>query len=102
MPGGWRREPHDEQEDNLDRPAAFAGAEPGLSPDQLTAVRSVIEPRLDTTAFPVAFACLYGDEAAKEVGYEALGLPPFAGYAVALDDARTAAETPEETLLGLL
>ena len=80
--------------------AAFAGAQqPTLDPDDLAYTREVIRPYLDSAHFPTAFACLYGDEAARSVGYPALGLSARAGYAVALEDARQAPVTPEAALL---
>jgi len=48
----------------------------------------VIQPYLDTTDYPTLFACLYGDEAAKSVGYPPLGLSERAGFALALEEAR--------------
>ncbi len=68
--------------------AAFAGMRPALDADDLDYTRTVVAPHLDTTAFPVAFACLYGDAAARSVGYEPLGLSPDAGFALALHDAQ--------------
>ena len=69
--------------------AAFAGAmQPTLDPEDLTYSREVIRPYLDSQHFPTVFSCLYGDEAAREVGYKPLGLSPRAGYAVALADTR--------------
>lgn len=38
--------------------------------------------------FPTVFTCLFGDEAAKRVGYPPLGLSYRAGCALALADAR--------------
>jgi len=74
--------------------AAFAGARfPNLDADELAYTRAVITPQLDTNAFPVAFACLYGDEAARSVGYEPLGLSADAGYALALHEAYARSET---------
>jgi hypothetical protein len=35
---------------------------------------------------PVLFACLFGDAAAREVGYVPLGLSDFAGLQVAILD----------------
>lgn len=68
--------------------AAFAGARsPSLDADELAYTWAVVTPYLDTTSFPSAFACLYGDAAARSVGYEPLGLSAGAGYALALDDA---------------
>lgn len=74
------------------RAAAFAGATQLLDADELAYTRAVVTPHLDTTAFPTAFACLYGDDAARSVGYAPLGLSAGAGYALALDDASTESE----------
>ena len=62
----------------------FAGARPGLGADELARARGIIAPHLDTATYPEAFACLYGDAAAEQLGYRPLGLPPRAGFAVAL------------------
>ena len=68
--------------------AAFAGCtEPTLDPDDLEYSREVIEPHHNETDFPVVFTCLYGDEAAKSVGYDPMGLSRRAGYAVAMAEA---------------
>lgn len=68
--------------------AAFAGAHaPKLDTDELAYTRAVIAPQPGTTSFPTAFACLYGDDAARSVGYVPLGLSADAGYALALHDA---------------
>lgn len=62
---------------------AFAGAQPvAQDQDELAYSREVIRPHFDTTDFPVAFACLYGDAAASAVGYPSLGLSVDAGYSV--------------------
>lgn len=68
--------------------AAFAGMQGTLDADKLDYTRTVVTPHLETTAFPVAFACLYGDAAARSVGYEPLGLGKDAGFALALHDAQ--------------
>src|SRR5215467_2219592 len=63
--------------------AAFAGARrPALDEDDLAYTREVIQPYLGTTDYPTLFACLYGDEAAKSVGYPPLGLSERAGFAL--------------------
>ena len=68
---------------------AFAGAEePAFDDEVLARLRSTLAPHLDSDTFSDVFACLYGDEAAARVGYPPLGLPRFAGFAVALADAR--------------
>lgn len=79
--------------------AAFAGLRQAqLDPEELEYSREVLRPYRDTTNFPIAFACLYGDEIAVSVGYPGLGLSPRAGYAVALDEALTLGD-PVQTLL---
>jgi len=79
--------------------AAFARARgPELDAEELEYTRDVISPHLDSDAFPVIFACLYGDEPAVSVGYPPLGLSKRAGFALALHDARVAGVEPEELL----
>ena len=77
------------------RALAFAGAdEPVLDGEDLAYTREVIRPHLQAAAFedfPTVFACLFGDDAAKRVGYPPLGLSRRAGFALAL------AETKERT-----
>lgn len=73
--------------------AAFAGTAQLLDAEELAYTRAVITPHLDTTSFPTAFACLYGDAAARSVGYKPLGLSVNAGYALALDDASRGSAT---------
>jgi hypothetical protein len=46
----------------------------------------VIAPHLQSTHQPTVIACLYGDEAAKELGYPPLGLSKNAGFQIALAD----------------
>ena len=78
---------------------AFAGAtEPVLDADDLHYTHEVIQPYLDSEHFPTLFACLYGDEAAKSVGYEPLGLSAKAGYALALANVQQRDERPENGL----
>jgi len=80
--------------------AAFAGERQiSLDSEELEYSREVIQPHRNTTDFPTAFACLYGDEIAVSVGYPALGLPARAGYAVALADALARDVSPHEALL---
>lgn len=77
--------------------ARFAGIQPpDWSSGQIAAIRQIIEPHLEATETPVTFACLYGDDAAREVGYPALGLPPSAGLGLAIREAyaRDAAPNP--------
>ncbi len=81
--------------------AAFAGIQlPHLEFDQedLAYSRKVIHPFLDSTHFPIIFACLYGDLAAKSVGYQPLGLSSRAGYAIAFDQVHQDEIAPEAAL----
>jgi hypothetical protein len=78
--------------------AAFAGAFPSLPADELARARDIIRSHLDETSFPVAFAAMYGDEAAISVGYPPLGLPPRAGFQVALADALAERRDPVAAL----
>ncbi len=79
--------------------AAFAEEEPpALAPAELAAIRAVIDPRRDETAYPVIIAALYGDAAAGSVGYPPLGLPENAGFALALHETLASGEAPEAAL----
>lgn len=79
--------------------ATFAGlSPPALDPAELSAIRDVIAPRRDSSATPVIFACLYGDDAALEVGYPPLGLPPNAGYILARIESQLSDSPPEAAL----
>jgi hypothetical protein len=55
--------------------------------EELEYSRAVIAPHLDSMHQPTVIACLYGDEAAKELGYPPLGLSKSAGFQLALADA---------------
>src|SRR4030095_630210 len=62
-----------------------AGARnPVLDPGRLLATRQILRPLLDRDDLPTLTAAVFGDAAAKELGYPALGLPPRAGLALAL------------------
>jgi hypothetical protein len=63
----------------------FAGVEQWLGLDDVAYSLEVIKPHLDSEHYPTQFACLFGDEAAKAVGYPPLGLSARAGLAVALE-----------------
>ncbi len=62
----------------------FAGVKQTLTLDDLEYSQTVIQPFLTSLEKPVQFACLYGDTAAREVGYEAKGLSDFAGLETAM------------------
>ncbi|PON12879.1 hypothetical protein C2W62_37280 [Candidatus Entotheonella serta] len=71
---------------------------PPLSADDLDYSRDLIEPLLDTKDFPTLFGVLYGDEAARSVGYEPLGLSERAGFAVAFDMIQQSSALPDAIL----
>ncbi len=75
------------------RVLAYAGYTPELGGEELEYSREVIRPFLQSADFPVCFAALYGDDAARQVGYKGLGLPASAGFQVALRDTLSE-ETP--------
>jgi hypothetical protein len=56
---------------------------PQLEPDDLEYTRQVLEPYMPRTDRATHIAALFGDEAAKQLGYEPLGLSPRAGLALA-------------------
>jgi hypothetical protein len=72
----------------------FAGAALALPADDLDYSRDVIAPYREATETSILMAALFGDQAAREFGYEPLGLSPRAGLEVALADA--AGLTPED------
>ena len=55
---------------------------------EIATARKIIAPHLDSADRPRVLASLFGDAAAQALGYEPLGLPERAGFAVALADAR--------------
>ena len=80
--------------------ARFAGSvPPSLNTEELARVGAVIDSRRGSPRLPVQFACLYGDDAARSAGYPALGLPPRAGFAVALHEAASRRGAPEDLLI---
>ncbi len=82
--------------------AAFAGVtDSPFDRDELAYTRDVIAPHLDSTDYPTQFAALFGDEAAAMFGYQALGLSPRAGLALAIYDARSYADAPETALMDM-
>ncbi|HST21625.1 MAG TPA: hypothetical protein VLR90_10935 [Blastocatellia bacterium] len=62
--------------------------EPALDADDLAYTREVIRPYLDTKDYSTIIACLFGDEAARSLGYAPVGLSARAGFALALNDGR--------------
>lgn len=69
---------------------AFADASFSLNNVTIDHSRKMLAPHLSSDSLnskALIFTCLYGDAAANEVGYPTLGLPPNAGFAVALANA---------------
>jgi hypothetical protein len=79
------------------RALAFAGATPRLDADELAFSREALAPYLASAHAPTCFAALYGDAAARAVGYRPLGLATRAGFDVALADALEG-DAPERAL----
>jgi hypothetical protein len=65
----------------------FAGYAPRLPPAELEHAGKIITALGEDPPYPRVFAALYGDSAARELGYEPLGLPDRAGFEVALLEA---------------
>lgn len=80
--------------------AAFAGVQQTLlDEDELAYTHGVLAPLLDTTDYATQFAALWGDEAAAQFGYQALGLSPYAGIALAIHEAHHQDATQEAGLV---
>ena len=82
--------------------AVFAGMTPTLPTKELIRARPIIRDYAAAGGiddYPVAFACMYGDEGAIAAGYPALGLPPRTGFEVALADALEGGVDPVAALL---
>ena len=77
----------------------FAGAMPTLPADDLDYSREVIAPYRGAMETASLMAALFGDQAAREFGYEPLGLSPRAGLEVALAEALNGTLQPEAALL---
>jgi uncharacterized protein YjaZ len=68
---------------------ALAGCTtPTLDPDDLEYTREVIETHRGAKDRATVMACLFGDAAARALGYPPQGLSERAGLALALHDAR--------------
>jgi hypothetical protein len=65
----------------------FAGAKLHLDSDELSYTQLVLETYRKSDHYATNFAALYGDEAARGVGYAPLGLAANAGFALALSEA---------------
>jgi hypothetical protein len=64
---------------------AFAGVSNWLDGEESAYTRAVIAPYLQSNDYPTQFACIFGDEAAKSLGYTPLGLSHKAAIAVMLN-----------------
>jgi hypothetical protein len=85
------------------RTGAFSGMRPALDGNGLARARAAVTEYAETAGrddYPVAFACMYGDEGALAAGYPVLGLPLRAGFHVALADTLHAGEDPVAALSG--
>jgi hypothetical protein len=71
--------------------AAAGCSGPTLEPDDLDYTREVLAPLLDAADQPTLVACLFGDGAARALGYRPHGLSERAGLALALHEAQHAA-----------
>jgi len=71
--------------------ARAGSAAPTLDPEDLAYTRDVLGAYLGRTDYPTWIAALFGDQAARELGHEPLGLSPRAGLALALDGAKALA-----------
>jgi hypothetical protein len=72
---------------------------PALDSEDIQYTREVLVPYLDATDMRTAVECLFGDEAARALGFTPRGLSPWAGLALALHDARAKPE-PREPMDG--
>lgn len=62
----------------------FAGEPLSLEQGELSYTRQALAPLLGSDHWPTIFAALYGDEAAREVGFPPLGLSALAGLGLAI------------------
>jgi hypothetical protein len=68
---------------------AASGCEgPTLEPDDLEYSREIIAPFLDADDMRTTVECLFGDDAARSLGFTPRGLSSWAGLALALHDAK--------------
>ncbi len=69
---------------------ALAGcSEPTLDAEDIAYTREVLIPYLDAEDMRTCIECLFGDAAARTLGFTPRGLSPWAGLALALHDARS-------------
>ena len=75
---------------------AIAGcAGPVLDEEDIAYTREVLAPHLDADDMRTAIECLFGDAAARTLGFTPRGLSPWAGLALALHDARATPVSPK-------
>jgi hypothetical protein len=75
---------------------AMAGCSgPSLDAPDLDYTREVLQPHLQATDLPTLIPCLFGDPAARALGYPPQGLSPRAGLALALSEAQLGARRPD-------
>jgi hypothetical protein len=67
---------------------------PTLDADDLAYTREVLAPHLDADDRRTNIECLFGDAAARSLGFTPRGLSESAGLALALDDARSLPRRP--------
>jgi hypothetical protein len=76
---------------------ALAGCSgPTLDEEDIAYTREVLTPLLDAEDMRTCIECLFGDAAARTLGFTPRGLSPWAGLALALHDARSN-RTPQPT-----
>lgn len=76
---------------------ASAGCDcPVLDADDFDYTREVLAPYLDTDDKRTCMECLFGDEAARTLGFSARGLSPWAGLALALHDGKMEVISPRQ------
>ena len=63
--------------------------EPTLDADDLEYTRATLEPHLEAADMRTTIECLFGDPAAKSLGFTPRGLSAWAGIALALHDAKS-------------
>lgn len=76
----------------------FADFSLTLPADDLDYSRHVLAPHRAATETSILMPALFGDAAARELGYQPLGLSPRAGLEVALAEARSQPQLPETVL----
>ena len=62
---------------------------PTLDIDDLEYTRAILEPHLEAEDMRTTIECLFGDPAAKSLGFTPRGLSPWAGISLALHDAKS-------------